>query len=228
MCLLSTRNAAFSKLLAQVIKLRAHRYDYPIKSIQLDNAGEFTPKTFDDYYMSVRVEVEHPAPHAHTQNSMAEAFIKCLQMIARSLVISTKLLIAAWGHAILHVAMFVHLRPVATQPYNTIQLVTGYKLDISHLRVFGYAVYVPISPPLRTKIGHQERMGIYVRYDSHVIIRYLEPLIGVLFTAHFADYHLYETIFSSLKGDKNVNIPDERRELSLTTPTFSHLDPRTA
>ena len=38
-CLLSTRNAAFSKLLAQVIKLKAHYRDYPIKSIRLDNAG---------------------------------------------------------------------------------------------------------------------------------------------------------------------------------------------
>ena len=39
--LLSTRNAAFAKLLAQIIKLRAHHPDHPIKSIRLDNAGEF-------------------------------------------------------------------------------------------------------------------------------------------------------------------------------------------
>ncbi|KAM2694200.1 hypothetical protein EV2_008292 [Malus domestica] len=113
-CLLSTRNVAFSKLLAQVIKLRAHHPDYPIKSIRLDNAGEFTFKTFDDYCMSVGVEVEHHVPHVHTQNGLAEAFIKRLQMIARSLVIRTKLPIAAWGHAILHAAKLVRLRPVAT------------------------------------------------------------------------------------------------------------------
>ncbi|KAM2302283.1 hypothetical protein ACFX1S_033110 [Malus domestica] len=82
MYLLSTRNGAFSKLLAQVIKLRAHHPDYPIKYIRLDNAGEFTSKTFDDYCMSVGVEVEHHVPHVHTQNGSAEAFIKHLQMIA--------------------------------------------------------------------------------------------------------------------------------------------------
>ncbi|KAM1175085.1 hypothetical protein ACFX19_028123 [Malus domestica] len=38
--LLSTHNAAFAKLLA--LKLRAHHPDYPIKSIRLDNVGEFT------------------------------------------------------------------------------------------------------------------------------------------------------------------------------------------
>lgn len=40
-CLLSTRNIAFARLLTQIIKLRAHFPDYPIKSIRLDNEGEF-------------------------------------------------------------------------------------------------------------------------------------------------------------------------------------------
>ena len=53
-------------------------------------------------------------------------------------------------------------------------------------------------------------MGIYVGYDSSSIIHYLEPLTGDLFTARFTDCHFYKTIFSSLGGDKNVNIPDER------------------
>ena len=58
--------SAFSKLLAQVIKLRAHHPDYSIKSIRMDNAREFIFKTFDDYCMSVGVEVEHLVPHVHT------------------------------------------------------------------------------------------------------------------------------------------------------------------
>ncbi|KAM2845982.1 hypothetical protein COP1_028360 [Malus domestica] len=70
--------------------------------------------------MSVEVEVEYPVPHVHTQNGLAEAFIKRLQMIARSLVIHTKLPIAAWGHAILHVAKLVRLRPVVTQPFSAL------------------------------------------------------------------------------------------------------------
>ena len=41
-CLLATRNVAFARLLAQIIQLRANFPDYQIKSIRLDNAGEFT------------------------------------------------------------------------------------------------------------------------------------------------------------------------------------------
>ncbi|KAM2685817.1 hypothetical protein EV2_008778 [Malus domestica] len=177
--------------------------------------------------MSIRVEVKHHVPHVHTHNGLTEAFIKRLQMIARLLVIRTKLLIAAWGHAIFHAAILVRL-PVAIQLYSTLQLVTGYGPDILYLCIFGCLVYVSISPSLRIKIGPQQRMRIYVRYDSSSIIHYLEPLTGDLFTAYFADCHFYKTVFLSLRGDKNVNVPEERRELLWTNLTLSHLDPRIA
>ena len=151
--LLSTCNATFTKLLAQIIKLRAHHPDYPIKSIRLDNAGQFTSQTFDDYCMSVGIDVEHPVPYVHTQNGIAEAFIKRLQMIARTLVMRTKLPVFTWGYAILHAPMLVSLRPTATQPHSPLQLVTRYEPNVLHSWVFGCAIYVTIAPPLRTKMG---------------------------------------------------------------------------
>ena len=69
--LLYTRNVAFSRLLAQIIRLQAHFSKYPIKKIRLDNAGEFISKSFDDYFMSVGIEVEHPIAHVHTHNGLA-------------------------------------------------------------------------------------------------------------------------------------------------------------
>ena len=68
--------------------------------------------------MSVGIDVEHLVPHVHTQNSLAEAFLKRLQMIARTLVMRTKLPVSAWGYAILHATMLVCLRPIATQPHS--------------------------------------------------------------------------------------------------------------
>ncbi|KAK9942694.1 hypothetical protein M0R45_008346 [Rubus argutus] len=226
--LLSTRNAAFAKLLAQIIRLRAHYPDHPIKSIRLDNAGEFTSKTFDDYCMSIGIDVEHPVPYVHTQNGLAEAAIKRIQMVTRTLVMRTNLPLSAWGHAVLHAAMLIRLRPTATQAFSAQQLVTGYEPSISHLRIFGCAVYVPITPPQRTKMGNQRRMGIYIGFESPTIIRYVEPLTSDLFTARFADCHFDETVFRSLGGDKNVTIQQERRELSWPVPTLSHNDPPTA
>ena len=70
-CLLSTRNLAFARLLAQIIRLRAQFPDYPIKSIRLDNAGEYTSHAFDNYCMSIGINIEHPVAHVHTQNGLA-------------------------------------------------------------------------------------------------------------------------------------------------------------
>ena len=74
-CLLSTRNVVFARLLEQMTKLRAQFPDYPIKTIRLDNAGEFTSQTLNDYCMSIRINIEHLVAHVHTQNGLAESLI---------------------------------------------------------------------------------------------------------------------------------------------------------
>ena len=106
-CIIFTCNVAFARLLAQIIRLRAQFLDYPIKTICFDNAGEFTSQTFIDYCMSVGINIEHLVAHTHTQNGLTESFIKRLQLIARPLLMKTKLPTSAWGHAIMHVAALV-------------------------------------------------------------------------------------------------------------------------
>ena len=130
-CLLSTRNAAFAKLLKQIIRLWPHYPDHFIKSIRLDNAGVFTSKTFDDYCMSIGIDVEHPVPHVHTQNGLAEAAIKRIQMVTRTLVMRTNLSLFTWGYAIFHAALLIRFRPTTNQPFYAYQMVTGYEQDVS-------------------------------------------------------------------------------------------------
>ena len=77
-CLLSTRNIAFARLLAQIIRLKAQFLDHPIKTICLDNAGEFFSQRFLDFCMLVGINVEYPVAHTHTQNGLVESLIKSL------------------------------------------------------------------------------------------------------------------------------------------------------
>ena len=116
-CFLATRNIAFSRLLTQIIKLREQFYDYPIKSSKLDNVGEFTFQTFTDYCMSVGINIEHPVAHTHTQNGLAVSLIKRLLLIAKPLLMKTKLPTSAWGHVIMHAANLVHIRSTTYHEY---------------------------------------------------------------------------------------------------------------
>ena len=82
-CLLSTRNHVFARFIAQIIKLRAHYPDNPIKSIRMDNDAEFSSKAFNDYCMALGINMEHSVPYVHTQNGLAESLIKRVKLIAR-------------------------------------------------------------------------------------------------------------------------------------------------
>ena len=124
-CLLSSRNLAFAKLLAQIIKLRAHFPDHQIRKIRMDNAGEFTSQVFKDYCQATGIELEHPVAHVHTQNGLAESLIKRLQWIARPLLLQSQLPVDAWGHAIMHAASLIKLRPSGSQKLSPMQLAYG-------------------------------------------------------------------------------------------------------
>jgi hypothetical protein len=154
--------------------------------------------------MSIEIKLEHPVAHVHTENSLAESLIKRLQLVARPLLMKYNLPSSAWGHTILHVVALIRLRPTTSHKFSSLQLVSGREPNLSHLKIFGCAVYAPISPPQHTKMRPQRRLGIYISFHSPSIIKYLEPLTGDVFTARFADCQFDETIFSIL-GEKKKN-----------------------
>ena len=63
------------------------------------------------------------------------------------MLLRTKIGSSAWGHAVLHAAALIRIRPIALHTQSPLQIVVGYEPDISHLRTFGCAVQVPIAPP---------------------------------------------------------------------------------
>ena len=76
--------------------------------------------------------------------------------------------ISVWGHAVLHVAALIRIRPSAYHEYSLLQLAFDQEPNIFHLKIFSC-----VTPPQRTKMGPQRRLGIYVRYESPSIISYL-------------------------------------------------------
>jgi hypothetical protein len=137
----------------------------------------------------------------------------------------SKLSVSARGHAILHAASLVRIRPTSYQKYSSLQLAFGQPPNIFHFRIFGCAVYVPIAPPQRTKMRHQRRLVIYIGFDSPSIIRYLEHLTGDIFKSRFEDCQFDENIFPSLGKEKSL--PEARHEITWNNSTLSHFDPHT-
>ena len=135
----------FTRLLTQLIRLRTHFPDYQIRKICVDNVSKFTLQAFNDYYLFIWIDVEHSITHVHTQNGLALSFIKCLQLIVRPLLMRSNLPISDWRHAILHALALIHIKQTSYHKSSHLQLVFGQEPNISHLIIFGYAIYVPIS-----------------------------------------------------------------------------------
>ena len=82
--LLSTHNHVFAKLIAQIINLWANHPEHTIKTIRMDNAAKFSSQTFNDYFLTLGITLEHSVPYVHTQIEMAEYLIKRLKLIQYS------------------------------------------------------------------------------------------------------------------------------------------------
>jgi len=65
-CLPCSQNVAFARLIAYITRLRAQFPNYLIKKIRLNNVGEFTYQAFDNFCISIRIDVEQPIAHIHT------------------------------------------------------------------------------------------------------------------------------------------------------------------
>ena len=61
-------------------------------------------------------------------------------------------------------------------------MVFGHESNISHLKIFGCVVFIPIALPQCTNMGPQRRLGLYIGYEFLSIIKYLEPMTGDTFT----------------------------------------------
>ncbi len=103
-----------------------------------------------------------------------------------------------WGHVVLHAASILKLRPTLLNTQTPHELLSGRPPDISHLRVFGCQVWIPLTDPNRHKMGAHRQEGIYVGFDSPSIVRYLEPTTTNLYKARFVNCRFIETKFPFL------------------------------
>jgi hypothetical protein len=79
---LLTENHAFVKMRAQLIKLKSHNPKHWIQSTRMDNAVEFSSCAFNDFCMTLAIQVHHFVLYVHTQNGLAESLFKRIKLIA--------------------------------------------------------------------------------------------------------------------------------------------------
>lgn len=79
--LLTTRNMAFPKTLAMILKFKNNFSENHISFLKMDNALEFKSRAFEDFCIASRIKLTYFGPYDHAQNGLAEAYIKKIQLI---------------------------------------------------------------------------------------------------------------------------------------------------
>ena len=97
--------------------------------------------------MSSKIIVKEHVAHIHTENGLIELFIKYLQLIAKPLLVRTKLLVLAYGHAILHVEALVCIKLISYHKFFILHMAFSQQPNIYHFKIFESVIYVLISPP---------------------------------------------------------------------------------
>jgi hypothetical protein len=121
-------------------------------------------------------------------------------MIAMTMLMQANFPASAWGHAVLHATALLKYRPSAFNDSSPHHLVFATRPNVSHVRVFGCQVLVPILGPKQSKMGPQRQQGIHIGYDSPSIIRYMEPTTTDVFKAWISYCCFYEDIFPTLSN----------------------------
>jgi hypothetical protein len=102
-----------------------------------------------------------------------------------------------WRHAVLHATALlkVKVKPTLLNVQTSAELQSGRILDVSHIKVFGCQVWVPVAKPKWRTIGAYIEEGIYIEFDSPTIICYLVSATSILLKAIIVNCRFIENIF---------------------------------
>ena len=122
----------------------------------------------------------------------------------------------------------IKLRPSSLEIASSQKLLLGRVPNISHLRIFGCRVWVPVPESQCHTIGAHRQEGIYVGFDSPSIIRYVNPSTGSLLRARFANCRFEEDIFPSLRGGATSQSASQGLIFKAPETLTMYSDPRTS
>ena len=138
-----------------------------IKIFRLDNGREFTSNEFKQLCRDSSIKRELTTPYNPQHNGVAERKNKMIMEAARGMLHDQDLPMHLWAEAT-RTTMYVQNRTPHTVLKNKTpeEVFFGKKPEVSHLRIFGFPVYLHIPKVKRTKLDPSGKMGIFVGYSE--------------------------------------------------------------
>jgi transposase InsO family protein len=153
-------------IVKRAVNMLENATDLKVKTIRSDRGGEFLNEALKDFYAGKGIQQQATAPYSPEQNGKAERLNRVLVERTRSMIHGRKLPLNLWAEA-LKTANYIRNRsPYLQRDKTPIEMLTGKRPKVGHMRIFGSVAYVHTPKQLRTKLDPVGEKGIFLGYDA--------------------------------------------------------------
>ena len=226
-CFLENRALSFVSILKTIFALESQNEGYAIRRIMIDSAGEFRSLSFTKYCELRGIVVHYSPAEEHQSNGLAENYIKRITRIMRVILLNSALPVFMWKFAAEHANDIARLWPHSALEFdNPYYRYFGSRRDVSHLRIFGCLVHVPIKRQTSRGATPDRRPGIYLGHIGKHIVKWIHPDTGNIFLARSKHCEFDENVFLHLqrhpKGKLYIS-PDWPQDIPIPAePAYEH------
>lgn len=144
-----------------------NRFGHNVGILHSDNGTEYVNNNFKEFLNQNGIVHECTAPYTPQQNGRAERELRTIVESARTMLYGRSLPMKLWAEAV-GCAVYLLNRTSSSQTPNIspIEIWSGEKPNIQHLKIFGSYGYVHIPDACRTKWEKKSQKMILVGYEN--------------------------------------------------------------
>lgn len=135
-------------------------------AIRTDNGKEYVSRELENFLRKEGIQHQLTVPYTPQQNGVAERKNRSLTESAKCMLLDAGLNNRFWGEAILTAAYLQNRLPSRSINKTPVELFTGVKPNLDHIRVFGSKVYSLVPKQKRKKWDDKAEEGVLIGYDG--------------------------------------------------------------
>ena len=140
---------------------------HTIKIFRTDNGGEFVNQEMNEYLKNNGIRHQTSIPYNPEQNGVAERANRTIMEKSRCMLHNAKLNKKYWAEAVSTAIYLKNRSPTkAVKGKTPIEVWTGRKPNLQHLRIFGCKAYAHLPKHERKKLDAKSKECIFVGYCS--------------------------------------------------------------
>jgi hypothetical protein len=138
-----------------------------VKEVRTDRGREFLNKELAQFCSKKGIVHQTTNPYTPQENGVAERLNRVLLEKARAMLQDAGLPEELWAEAVF-TANYMRNRTLSRSHGKTpLEVLTGEKPSVSHLRVFGSVCYAHVPAPKRKKLDAVAEKGVFLGYEPH-------------------------------------------------------------